>query len=196
MEDPFDERAVLHVVASKAREWGFTEDIVEEQLGRLAAFRQGRPWKTRRIGSRSEGSAYEEEFVEPKEEATAGFELNEKKEREPEVVSEASSDEAGFLPASKEMVPHPHGTYVLSVIGRSERKTLHRVGECHRVPGVHYVKYQLVGNDPPDAKEFHRSCRACFPRGLHAEVEVSEESREDDEVSSSDTSTSVEESEE
>ena len=63
------------------------------------------------------------------------------------------------------------------------------------MPGVHYVKLQVVGNDPPGAKEFRRSCRICFPRGMHTGGEDSEESPEDGEVSSSDTSTSVEESE-
>jgi len=57
-----------------------------------------------------------------------------------------------------------HGVYVLSITGRGGRKTLHRVGECHRVPGVHYGKVEVVRKNPPAAPEFHQSCMICFPR--------------------------------
>ena len=48
----------------------------------------------------------------------------------------------------------PHGVYVLSVTGRGGRKTLHRVGECHRVPGVHYGKFEIVGETPQPRLSF------------------------------------------
>lgn len=31
------------------------------------------------------------------------------------------------------------GSFVVSIVGRSQTRTLHRVGECHRQPGVHYT---------------------------------------------------------
>ena len=105
-EDPFDERAVLHAAADKMREWGF---------------RQRRPWKSRRIRLGSDGTVYEEDSTEPEEDNAAGFEIEEKREGKNEMASDISSDETGSRPAPKEAVPH--GTYVLGVIGRSERKT-------------------------------------------------------------------------
>ena len=187
--DPFDERAVLHVVADKMRGWGYLEETVENQLGRLAAFRQGRPWMSKRIRIEEDGTVFEER-VSDREFKDDDYDIPEKDDE----AQETSSDEYVATPKVKELAPH--GTYVLSVIGRSERKTLHRIGECHRVPGVHYVKYQVVGNDPPEAKEFHRSCRVCFPRRSQIDEGGSDESPEDDELSSSDTSTSVEDSDE
>ena len=41
----------------------------------------------------------------------------------------------------------PRGSYVISEVGRSKMKTLHRVGECHRVIGVHYNKYEVIGGE-------------------------------------------------
>ena len=31
---------------------------------------------------------------------------------------------------------YPLGTYILSVVGRTKRRTLHQVGGCYRVPGL------------------------------------------------------------
>ena len=71
---------MLHAAADKMREWGYLEETVENQLGRLAAFRQGRPWKSRRIRLRSDGTVYEEDSTEPEEDNAAGFEIEEKRE--------------------------------------------------------------------------------------------------------------------
>ena len=60
-------------------------------------------------------------------------------------------------------------------------------------PGGHYSRFEVVGDNPPPASEFHRSCRFCFPRGSGAGEESPGEA-EDAEVSSSDSSASVEES--
>lgn len=85
-----------------------------------------------------------------------------------------------------------HGTYILSVVGRGQTKTLHRIGECHRIPGVHYSKFEVVGDNPPPPSKFHRSCQICFPRGAGAGEEGSSGEAEDSDVTSSDSSTSVE----
>ena len=53
---------------------------------------------------------------------------------------------------------------MVSVVGRAMSRTLHRVGECYRKPGVHYRVYELFGGDLPTPEMYHRACRICFPR--------------------------------
>ena len=188
-EDPFDERAVIGIAAEKMREWGATVEDMQEQMGKLSAFRHGRQKKIPRVRIDREGNVREESpSLEEREDEFQPLPGNQAID---EALTSSEDDDAGKHQLKAAV---PHGTYVLSVIGRSERRTLHRVGECHRVPGVHYVKFQVVGNDPPDNKEFHRSCKICFPRGMQNAGEISESSPEADELSSSDTSASVEES--
>ena len=79
------------------------------------------------------------------------------------------------------------GSYAISQVGRSKMKTLHRVGESHRIPGVHYNKYEVIGGEPPNADKLHRSCKICFPGGDLPEPGIGSEAS-----SSSDSSTSVE----
>ena len=107
-----------------------------------------------------------------------------------ELESISSDDEEAQEVKPRDMVSR--GTFVLSIIGRCKRRTLHRVGECHRIPGVHYAEFEVVGNEPPTKDRFHHSCKICFPRGVETAPESSgEEEPEDGEVSSSDSSTSV-----
>ena len=68
----------------------------------------------------------------------------------------------------------------MSIVGRSAMRTLHRVGECHRIPGLHYGSYEVLGQEPPSAEKFHKSW---------SESETSD----GEENSSSDSSTSLEE---
>ena len=58
------------------------------------------------------------------------------------------------------------GRYFASLVGRSQRRTLHRGGECHRVPGVHYKRFEDLGEDLPPEGMYHRVCKECFPRGV------------------------------
>ena len=39
---------------------------------------------------------------------------------------------------------YPLGTYILSVVGRTKRRTLHQVGGCYRVPGLHYKEFVVT----------------------------------------------------
>ena len=69
----------------------------------------------------------------------------------PELDDEEQPEDDGFPlgPGGGGAEKVRHGVYVLSVTGRGGRKTLHRVGECHRVPGVHYGKVEVVRKNPP-----------------------------------------------
>ncbi len=53
------------------------------------------------------------------------------------------------------------GTYVLSVVGHSKNRTLHQVGACYRVPGVHFL---VVGDIRPTLEQGEKLCASCFGR--------------------------------
>ena len=62
-----------------------------------------------------------------------------------------------------EVVQVPSGTYVTSVRTRTRIRCLHKVGACHRVPGVDYFEYDVHGTDFPAASTFDVVCAICFP---------------------------------
>ena len=44
--------------------------------------------------------------------------------------------------------------------------TLHKGGECHRVPGVQCNNVEFLGNEMPKADLYTRVCKDCFPNGV------------------------------
>ena len=194
-KDPFDEAAVFAAMTEKMVEMGFPEGVMDIQVEKLTSF--GIERNIKRIKLTEAGAvdaSDDEEWHLIGERGGPDEKLQEKprlddddEDLDEEGLALGSSSSIGAMP--------PHGTYVLSVIGRSKRRTLHRIGECHRVPGVHYSSFEIAGDEPPRSSEFHQSCKQCFPRGLN-EGEKSSSEEMDDELSSSDSSTSVEDSEE
>lgn len=59
---------------------------------------------------------------------------------------------------------YPLGTYVLAIVGRGKRRTLHVSGGCHRLPGVHFKEFVIVGMERPelDPAQGERLCSTCF----------------------------------
>ena len=48
-------------------------------------------------------------------------------------------------------------------ITSSRLRRLHFVGNCGKIPGVHYRSYEAFDNEVPDATKYDRRCRSCFP---------------------------------
>ena len=192
--DPFDEGLVFSALAGRMADWGFPEGAIDLQLEKLMEFNVEPGSKRAKL----KGLAEIDEEIEMDD----GWGLVQQVRPNvfhsmPELddAEQVEEDDIPLGPTEGGAGRVPHGVYVLSVTGRGGRKTLHRVGECHRVPGVHYGKFEIVGENPPAASEFHQSCMICFPRGAGlAEGASSEEEGDDGEVSSSDSSTSVESS--
>ena len=61
-------------------------------------------------------------------------------------------------------VEYPNGTYVMSVVGRAKRRTLHQVGACYRRPGRDYKSFLVVGNFRPTLEPGEKACGTCFGR--------------------------------
>ena len=181
-EDPLDEALVMQAVAERMDYLGYNEDEISEQVRKLRTFKRGKLLDGKKRQLFDQNDKWEDEKDDERREGDdkgteadlEDFELVE--EEEVSDVEDAS------------VVKVPLGHYVISVVGRSKRKMLHRVGECFRRPGEHYAVFEHVGSEPPEPSRFHRACMVCFPKGGEP-VECSEGSQSGDEdVSSSDSS--------
>ena len=195
-KDPFDESLVFAAIAERMAEDGYPQGAIDHQIDKLRMFGREDEAKRPRLRENTEMIVTEDTSDDGWELVRAKAGDSGKERSQPDVESVASEDgEVPLGDASAAVRLPTHGTYVLSVIGRSCRKTLHRVGECHRIPGIHYRQFEVVGDEPPHVSQFHQSCSICFPRGTKPE-EGSSGDADDEDVSSSDSSTSFEETEE
>ena len=94
---------------------------------------------------------------------------------QPEEIEETEDEGEG----DGEPMIETTGTFVFSIVGSCHRRTLHRVGECWRVPGVHYRNYLSAGNDRPPLAAGDRECRDCFRRNRPMEDEEEVRKRTD-----------------
>ena len=197
-EDPFDEALIFSALSEKMTLLGYPDGAIELQIEKLKTFGASAESEAKRPRLTIGGGLQDDvdsdgswEKVGPRKEPPVDDRMpkldDESGEEDADLAPLADGPEIGRLPT--------HGTYVLSVVGRSERKTLHRIGECHRVPGLHYSKFEVLGDEPPKAEEFHQACQICFPRGIEAEGRSSDESDAED-LSSSDSSEEGSEEEE
>lgn len=76
------------------------------------------------------------------------------------------------------------GKFFVSLVGKKCR-TLHKGGECHRIPGVHYENFVACGTALPNSDSYSRVCRDCFPQGLCCGRDAEEESDSESEDSRS-----------
>ena len=58
------------------------------------------------------------------------------------------------------------GMYFVNRLVSCKHITLHKGGECHRVPGVHCNNVEFLGNEMPKADLYTRVCKDCFPNGV------------------------------
>ena len=186
--DPFDETFVVQLVEQRVKGMGHDQDSCDEQMMRLMTFMPG------------EGAA--KPCRKPNWTTTGPVVLVEEPADTVEVKSEqeAQMEEAmssgGEAEAPTDVVPLEKvaGMFVVSIVGRSKTKTLHRIGECHRQPGVHYAQFEVLGEEAPSASAYHKACRQCFRKGISEAEEARGEEESSGEVSSSEMTETDEES--
>ncbi len=59
-------------------------------------------------------------------------------------------------------VPPEARGYCISVTAKTNRRRLHYVGRCYRVPGVDYAQFEWWGQDLPNADAYDAVCRQCW----------------------------------
>ncbi len=181
--DLVEDEVLLGELGHWLEERCFTEHEIDEQLRRLRHVRRSRRWRRtddQRPLELEDGSLGDEPLT-PKFSDAADA-------PDPLPLEDAVVDlEAGALEVSV-------GTFVLSIVGRSKRRTLHRVGSCYRKPGIHYKEFLVVGDDRPLLEAGERLCTSCFGKKdkLVAEaVSVAAEDSDGQSVSSVSSSTSL-----
>ena len=56
----------------------------------------------------------------------------------------------------------PTAGFVVSLT-KSNWRRLHRIGGCSRMPGIHYLRFELLGLDKPRVDMYDDFCRWCWP---------------------------------
>lgn len=154
--DPFDETVVVQLVEQRMQGMGCTQEQCDEQMMKLMTYMPGSDaakacWTTTGpIVLVEDGS----DSVEVKTELRA-------ESIEEEIEEENEFEQPGITPLEKVA-----GMFVVSIVGRSKTRTLHRVGECHRQPGLHYAQFEVLGEEAPSTTAYHRACRQCFRKGV------------------------------
>jgi len=99
-----------------------------------------------------------------------------------EPVGEA--EEPPRLPVSDAPGEAPASGYVVS-LSKSDWRRLHRIGGCARHPGVHYLRFELLGDAKPGPESYDDFCRQCWRSGgpdEESDEAESETEPEEDEV--------------
>lgn len=174
-EDPFDEEAVLRFIGKKMQEMGHPDECVQEQMEQLRTFAEPGGWVDAplRVRWAMEGPI--------------GVRLG----NDDAVPSNADDDdwnEDEDDRLKQDDAEKLRGLFVCSIVGRSSTKTLHKVGECHRLPGIHYHRFEVLGEDVPCTSKYHKTCSICFPDD--SKLISVEDTDSSEGVSSSDSSSS------
>jgi len=84
------------------------------------------------------------------------------------------------LPVLESPQAPPASGFVVS-LSKSDWRRLHRVGGCARHPGVHYLRFELLGDERPKPEEYDDFCRQCWKSGGPDEGTDDEDSETDPE---------------
>ena len=180
--DPFDETAVLKAVMSVMEDQNYPEEARAEQATMLVCFK---PSWVRSEGLQTPdwfelGDGMDERRV-PLAEAAAHAVPVLSDDEDDELDEKASAEPTAGARAQM-------GHFIVSIVGRSQSRTLHRIGACHRQPGLHYNKFEVLGDEAPSTDQHHKVCKVCFPRGeVNAAAVDSSDAGSSGNVSSSDT---------
>ena len=174
-KDELEEDEVLVELGLWLSSRGYTEEEVQRQIKRMM-MRRGPKWR------KSDGLGAKDKSP-PRASSHLGSPTEEVPELENVLVEEMMED-PGEMPVST-------GTYVLSVVGRTKRRTLHQVGACYRIPGVHYKEFLVVGDSRPSLEAGERLCTTCFGKQQKAFAEAEASEVQSVSASSMSSSTSV-----
>ncbi len=89
-----------------------------------------------------------------REEALADVAEPTEPERDERIVAGDSDEEV-------DAVTWPEG-YVVSISSGRRLRRLHKLGLCYRKPGIHYLRYEELGNVLPSPELYDDYCRDCW----------------------------------
>ena len=98
----------------------------------------------------------------------------------PPVDPVAAGSEPLVLPVREDPSAPPVSGFVVS-LSKSDWRRLHRIGGCARHPGVHYLRFEWLGDERPKPEEYGDFCRQCWKTGGPDEGTDDEDSETDPE---------------
>ena len=135
--DPFDEESLLQKIENRMGEEGVDLDRRASILQRLRSFK---PHVESGAESSSKRAKLADDMVsvviDGSDEATSCVDSSGSEKAYPPLglpEKAEPTDEEEVVELGKKTA-----CYYVSIVGRSKVRTLHRLGKCHRVPGVHY----------------------------------------------------------
>ena len=143
--DLVGEEEVIAQVEQRLVERGVAEELIRKQSKRFRFYRMA--YRENMGGAVEAAGMPDEEVVQT---SPAGSEVDPLDFEEMEAAEETPLSVVGM------------GTFVMSIVGRSKRRTLHQVGGCYRIPGVDYRDYVVIGDTRPALIEGEKLCGTCF----------------------------------
>ena len=145
-------------VAAAIRNAGAEDVLMEEDmLGELERFLLGRSWDQQLV---------DEQLTRLRSMRAAAAVVTGPVNDTPSPISpvSCSGDELVNEPLSK-------GSWVVSLARGGREQTLHRIGSCYRVPGLHYLRYSILDESEMDLEygitaAYDKVCADCFPKGI------------------------------
>jgi len=98
----------------------------------------------------------------------------------PPVCAEEEREPEPPLPVQETQPGLPASGFVVS-LSRTDWRRLHRLGGCTRHPGVHYLRFELLGEERPRPEDYDDFCRQCWRTGGPEEDSEEEESESEPE---------------
>lgn len=195
--DELDEEVVLTELGEMMHEDGFNEEVIATQIELLRYFSEKSEPNMKRRRSWSMGSWEEVDREERESFVSMIHRLDVDHDAEAPVEEQAANGPDDVLPGEDEEDEADlaealalRGCYVVSMVGRGNRRTLHKVGECYRLPGVHFKKYEVLGEIMPEEGEYHAICKVCFPKSGGQALVADSSAGVDDDTSGEDISSS------
>ena len=180
-------------VAERLKESGVIKDLLgeDEILGSLKSRLLERGVKEDRAKDQLKRLRFQLEAYRMEQEGCLSARARRLQEESPtEIAAEDVDLDEMELTAEEAFTTYPLGTFIMSIVGRSKRRTLHVIGGCYRVPGVDYREFVVIGSDRPQLKEGEKLCAVCFSAKEKAAVESGAEEIDDSASSSSELLTS------
>jgi len=183
-DHPIGEQAAYLELRRELRRRNFRDELIGDHLGELQAWTGQLALDLLVASGRQEPSAVEELVdvmdelpeVEAEKDVDAEGLAQSLAPPTPPVFPESGPEPPPPLPVHEEPCGLPESGYVVS-LSRSGWRRLHRLGGCTRHPGVHYLRFELLGEERPRPDDYDDHCKQCWRSG-GPEVESDEEESE------------------
>jgi len=99
---------------------------------------------------------------------------------EEELLRDANASVRGLPVEEETALPKSEVGFVTSVSRQGWRR-LHYLGGCSRVPGIHYLNFECLGEAVPRLEEYDDVCKQCWgPKGVGPRLQQEEDGEQEE----------------